>query len=450
MTTNEQAVDKGTEQAGEGAVSLAPETSSNLGAGSEVSRAEEEPGDLSKVEEQSSAKPLEQEQAKPSDDEEDEGGSSRLSNIIAIVFVVGLIAFNVYAFWGYNDYGRPEVAPDNPQPALVGGEGAEGAGVGVTAVPGVSAASDDLGASGLSEVRPGAHPPASAPSGESSRPETSASAPSAPSGSVPAPSGDTQASAPVPTGNPQASAPAPGQSQPQPASAAQKDKAVTPPSPGQRPAPIFSKHNAPGSVDIVSMPGPQFLIGVSALCGDSSVGLTDAQRTKVGAIVTKLIGDQKELTKAGEVSLSYLTQEQVDWILNNRGNADISGIEPEAGYDPFTTAYMRMLRSKKHDDGQELKQSKYTNVELSFQDIVNGLLRLEKEQPKMAVSTAQAKALLPVLVMANKARQSEAMHYQQLHDVLTKQQRDWLYNHPEKSVMNVNDVVLNYVQLVVK
>ncbi len=476
--------------------------------------------------------------ADQADDEEEEEGSSKVSNIIALVFVIGLIAFNVYAFWGYKDYGMPEVSPDKPQPAQVSVDGSGTSGVtsapvpgseGVSAVPGATEAQDKLGASGLSApqvkeasptagekadkgtntsianepvpAKPSAVPGAGsgvAPMPTAGKPQPIANASGAlptavaslapPPGAKPAPittpsiaqaSPDPKLMAPPPgkrpkpifatptpgaSGSPSADkdslvAPPPG-NRPKPIFATPtpgtsggvssgKDSMVAPP-PGKRPEPVFSKFNKmSGSADAVMLPGPQFLIGVTELCKDPALGLNDSQRRKFSSVLSQLAADQSAIAVAAENTLSYLTAEQVKWIADNRGPFDVGEQEVEAGFDPITTAYLRLLRSKK-DDGSKLTLTKYNNSELNFQDVMSGILKLEAAKSPLAINGAQAKALMPILVAANQARQSEAIHFQQLHEVLTDKQVAWLKAHPEKTTMDVNDIVLKYTQAVCK
>ncbi len=473
------------------------------------------------------------------DDDEEEEGSSKVSNIIALVFVIGLIAFNVYAFWGYKDYGMPEVSPDKPQSAQVSNDGpgtgdvasvpAPGSG-GVGAVPGATEAKDKLGASGLSAsqakdvsttgvvtpptvgkpqpiavvntITPTASPSLAPPPGVKPSPiltPTNAQASPDPKTLAPPPGNRPKpvfaTPTPVPSGSASAGkdslvAPPPG-NRPKPifatptpgasgSASAGKDSLVAPPPgnrpkpifatptpggsgssstgkdslaappPGKRPEPVFSKFNKKaGSSDAVMLPGPQFLIGITELCKDPNLGLDDKQRDKFSAVLSQLAADQSTIAAATDNTLSYLTAEQVKWLNDNRGPFDVGDQEVEVGFDPITTAYLRLLRSKK-DDGSKLTLTKYTNSELNFQDVMSGILKLEATKSPLAINGAQAKALLPILVAANRARQNEAIHFQQLHEVLTDKQVAWLKAHPEKTTMDVNDIVLKYVQAVCK
>lgn len=338
-------------------------------------------------------------------------GSSNMSNIGALLFVIVLVAINVYVFMGSKE--------DASRPGSLPAPGSS-----------VSVASGTL---------PGP--------GEPHPPNPSVTTPPNPPGVVSSPSAP-----PPPTLSPEqiksGVTPGPGVTPvPPPPSnvAGQPGPGVTPPPP----KPAGSEGAPPPGALPRLLSGPQLLLSLGVLNSDPEVAFSSSQKSELIKLIDSLNEPQLVLTKVTKESLQYLTAEQVDWMLKHRGPAVVTEGEPEPGMDPVTSAASKLLRERASRDGKAAL-TKHSTTELQYHDILNGILKMETEAPTIKLSGAQAQALLPSLTEANKARQIETKTFTKLYQVLNEKQIAWLQANPEKLSLDVNSVILKYVQLTLK
>lgn len=353
-------------------------------------------------------------------------GKNTWSNVLAVICVLAVLGLNVWVFMGSRDDSsagggvRPSVSD------MAGGApmaNSVGAGNGATGTGGATGAANLPGPGEEHPPQPGV---VTEPHPEGGRPD------------VPEPKRGAQKPGevlPGPGVTPAPPAPTHAQGAAGPAGAQGQIANATPNTP---PAP--RSENMPRNLS-----GPQLLLGVSVLSSTADMALSSSQKRKLAAIMVKMDEVQQGLAEVTTQALAYLSPEQTEWMIQNRGPAVIKEGVVEPGMDPITSAASTLLRGKATRQGKA-ELHKVTTHELLFHDMLNGILRLETEAPKIAVDGAQAQALLPLLLKANQARRAETQYYGEIYGILSEEQVKYLEAHPELVRMDVNSVILHYVQ----
>lgn len=356
-----------------------------------------------------------------SDEPKEEDKSSVKTNIIAGILVAAVLAFNAYVYLGSQEdtsrTGNPPAPPAPTAPAAFApvasvnpdglpNDAASAAGGQIPAPPdptvGVQQQGTKLPAAGVTP----APPQASVPEGMTELPAAGVTPPPPPAGA----SGAAPKIVPGP--------PAPG---------------------GTAPADVAIPQN---------LSGPQLIFGVGVMCGQSDVSLSSAQKKELKDLVAQLGEPERAQIRITDEALCYLSDEQVAWILKNRGPAIVKETVIEPGMDPLSSAANKLLREKADKSKGKAKSFKHSLSEpIHFHDILNGILRLETEVPSLAVTEDQAKALMPLFLEANKGRQTETKLFAQIYSTLTDKQVAWLKANPDKVNMDVNGVIIEYARM---
>jgi len=141
----------------------------------------------------------------------------------------------------------------------------------------------------------------------------------------------------------------------------------------------------------------------------------------------------------------------VAWLRDNRGDAEVDPDEPiEPGMDPVASAVKHLLTEKAAKASGEVELARDPVQEFQLHDVLHGILRLEKAWGRLAISPEQAKVLLPLTNQAAESRNQEVQLYQELFEILSKDQVAWIRQDSQRTEMNVNKIILRYGQLVLK
>ncbi|MCR5663116.1 MAG: hypothetical protein K6G50_13485 [bacterium] len=352
------------------------------------------------------------------DKPQEEEKSSLKTNIIAGILVAAVLAFNAYVYLGsQEDTSRTGTPPAPPAPTA----------------PAAFAPVATVNPDGLpNDAAQGQIPPPPDPTVGVQQQGTELPA----AGVTPAPP-----KASVPEG--MTELPAAGVTPPPPPPGADGT------APKIVPGPPAQGGTAPAGVAIPqNLSGPQLIFGVGVMCGQKDVSLSSDQKKKLKELVVQLGEPEKAMIKITEDSLCYLTEDQVAWILKNRGPAIVKETVIEPGMDPLSSAANKLLREKSAKSKGKAKTVKHSMSEpIHYHDILNGILRLEYEEPKLAITDDQAKALMPMFLEANKGRQTETKLFAEIYSSLTDKQVAWLKANPDKVNMDVNGVIIEYARM---
>ncbi len=243
--------------------------------------------------------------------------------------------------------------------------------------------------------------------------------------------------------------PAPGQTRPssQPAPAAGNPS----PPPGHQGSPPPPPPPTGGQPGGAKLAGPELILGLVALKQAPDVGFSAEQSRRCAELLSRLESPQAAMQGFADSAARCLSPEQVAWIRANRGNLELDSQEPlEPGMDPVTSAAYRLLKDRAAKASGAVSPVEHEERDLQLHDLVNGLLKLERQGGNLPVNPEQARALLPILTQANEARKAEIAIFEQLFKVLTEEQVSWIQAHPERTRMDVNMVILRYGQMLMK